>query len=180
MMLKALLVMLVALVAVILIIVGVGAMLPKSHVVSRSIALHQSPEAVFAAISNFKDAPLWRPNVQGVEMLPPEGGSARFRERSSDGVITYEVVESVAPGRMVTRIADPGLPFGGKWIYQIAPAAGGCRVNITERGEVYNPVFRFVSRYVLGQTRTVDTYLRNLGRHFGESPAVEDGKDAQS
>jgi len=179
-MLRMLLVVVVGLAGLIVIIVGVGAMLPKSHVVSRAITLHQSPEAVFAVISNFKDAPLWRPNVQGVEALPPEGNLVRFREKSSDGAITYEVVESVAPRRVVRRIADPGLPFGGRWIYEIVPVAGGCRVNITERGEVYNPVFRFVSRFVLGQTLTLDTYLRNLGRHFGENPAVEDGRDAQS
>ncbi len=179
-MLKMLLVVVVGLAGLIVIIVGVGAMLPKSPVVSRAITLHQNPEAVFAVISNFKDAPAWRPNVQSVEMLPPEGNLVRFREKSSDGVITYEVVESSGPGRLVTRIADAGLPFGGRWIYEIVPAGGGCRVNITERGEVYNPVFRFVSRFVLGQTRTLDTYLGNLGRHFGENPAVEDGRDAQS
>jgi hypothetical protein len=179
-MLKALLVVLVALVAIIVIMVGIGAMLPKSHVVSRTITLHQSPDAVFATISNFKDVPTWRPEVQGVEALPPDGNLDRFREKSSDGVVTYEVVEAKAPSRLVTRIADPSLPFGGRWIYEIAPVPGGCRVDITERGEVYNPVFRFVSRFVLGQTRTLDKYLRDLGRHFGENPAVEYGRAAES
>jgi uncharacterized protein YndB with AHSA1/START domain len=180
MMLKALLVMLVALVVVILVIVGVGAMLPKSHVVARTITLHQSPEAVFAVMTDFKDAPTWRPDVQSVELLPPAGGAVRFREKSTDGIITYEVVESKTPSRLVTRIADPGLPFGGKWIYEIAPMPGGCRIDITERGEVYNPVFRFVSRFVLGQTRTLDNYLRHLGRRFGENAVAQDGNAAES
>ena len=179
MMLKALLVMLVALLVVILGIVGVGVMLPKAHVVARTITLHQTPEAVFAVMSDFKNAPTWRPDVQSVELLPPEGGAVRFREKSTNGVITYEVVESKAPGRLVTRIADPGLPFGGKWIYEISSEPGGCRVDITERGEVYNPVFRFVSRFVLGQTRTLDNYLRNLARHFGENAVALDGNAAE-
>jgi uncharacterized protein YndB with AHSA1/START domain len=179
-MLKMLLALLCALVGGILVMLGIGAMLPKSHVVSRAITLRQSPEAVFAVISNFKDAPTWRPDVRSIDLLPPEGDHVRFRENSNNGAITYEVLETTAPRRLVTQIADPGLPFGGSWILEIAPAPSGCRLNITERGEVYNPLFRFVSRFVLGQTRTVDTYLRNLARHFGESPAVEEGRGSVS
>ena len=55
---------------------------------------------------------------------------------------------------MVTRIADPHLPFGGTWTYEIAPTETGSTLTITEKGEVYNPVFRFVSRYLQGYTAT--------------------------
>jgi hypothetical protein len=41
-------------------------------------------------------------------------------------------------------------------------------VRITEEGEVYNPVFRFISRFVIGQTRTIETYLRDLGTATGQ------------
>jgi hypothetical protein len=41
-------------------------------------------------------------------------------------------------------------------------------VTITERGLVGNPIFRFVSRFVIGQTATMDSYLRALGKRFGE------------
>lgn len=179
-MLKMLLALLCALVGGILVMLGIGAMLPKSHVASRAITLRQSPEAVFAVISNFKNLPTWRPDVRSIDLLPPEGDHARFRENGSNGSITYEVLETMAPNRLVTRIADPALPFGGSWIFEIVPAPSGCHLNITERGEVYNPMFRFVSRFILGQTRTLDTYLRNLARHFGESPAVEEGRDSGS
>ena len=50
----------------------------------------------------------------------------------------------------------------------IAPSDdGGSVVTITERGSVYNPVFRFVSRFILGHTATMETYLRSLGHRFG-------------
>ena len=42
----------------------------------------------------------------------------------------------------------------------------GLRERITENGEVYNPLFRFVSRFVMGHTRTIDTYLGDVARHF--------------
>jgi hypothetical protein len=55
----------------------------------------------------------------------------------------------------------------------VSPETNGSRLNITERGEIYNPVFRFVSRFILGYTGTLDTYLKDVARKFGEnSPPV--------
>ena len=41
-------------------------------------------------------------------------------------------------------------------------------------GEIYNPVFRFMSRFVLGQTRTMGAYLRALGKATGQDVEVKD------
>ena len=83
------------------------------------------------------------------------------------------VVDIAPPPRhLVTRIADDGLPFGGRWEYRIEPdGAGGSNVTITEHGSVYNPLFRFVSRYIMGHTATIESYLRALGKRFGSEPA---------
>jgi hypothetical protein len=89
-----------------------------------------------------------------------------------------EIAELDPPTRMVTRIADKGLPFGGVWIFDISPTTDGCRLNITERGEIYNPVFRFVSRFLMGYHRTLDTYLRNVSRRFEETSLPQDGTAA--
>jgi hypothetical protein len=40
-------------------------------------------------------------------------------------------------------------------------------VTITEDGQIYNPVFRFVSRFVLGYESTMRGVLRDLGNHLG-------------
>ena len=66
------------------------------------------------------------------------------------------------PSLLVTRIADPKLPFGGTWTYRLAPAAGGTQVTITEDGEVYNPFFRFMSRFVFGYQATLNEFAKNL------------------
>jgi hypothetical protein len=63
------------------------------------------------------------------------------------------------------------LPFGGRWEFDITPAgADASRVTITERGWVSNPIFRFVSRYVMGHTASLEAYLRALGKQFGSEP----------
>jgi hypothetical protein len=61
-------------------------------------------------------------------------------------------------------IADSTLPFGGKWTYELTPSGTGTMLRITEDGEVYNPVFRFVSRFVMGHTATMDKYLADVGK----------------
>ena len=80
-----------------------------------------------------------------------------------------EVIEFLPPRRFSLRIADPKLPFGGTWTYELRTADGGTLVTITENGEIGNPVMRFLSRFVFGQTSTMEGYLRALGRKYGET-----------
>lgn len=174
-MLKILITLVVLLLASILVVVLVGYALPVNHVAARAIVLHQKPAEVFALISNFKDEPSWRSDVQQVEMLPDQDGHARFREKSANGSLTMLVLEATPPLRMVTQIDGKNLPFGGRWIFEIVPDAAGCRLNITERGEIYNPVFRFVSRFVIGYTGTLNSYLSSVARKFGEASNPTDG-----
>jgi hypothetical protein len=58
--------------------------------------------------------------------------------------------------------------IGGTWTHELTPDGSGTRLTITERGWVGNPIFRFVSRFVMGQTATIDSYLHALGKRFGE------------
>ncbi len=76
-------------------------------------------------------------------------------------------MESSPPRRLVTRIADPKLPFGGTWTYEIVSLERACTLTITEDGEVYNPLFRFVSRFVIGHTATIDRYLKSVTQKLG-------------
>lgn len=68
----------------------------------------------------------------------------------------------------MTRIADKDLPFGGTWTYEVNRLPSGATLKITENGEVYNVLFRFMSRFVFGHHATIETYLKYLGRKFRE------------
>jgi hypothetical protein len=163
------------LVGIVALVLVIGFLLPERHVRARVLALNRKPEDVFRLISDVQAAPSWRSGVQEVELLAPGDGHVRYREKGANGAVTLEVLESIAPRRMATRIADPSLPFGGIWIFDITAAADGCQLNITERGEIYNPAFRFMSKFVLGYHRTIDSYLRDVGRRFGEGATPEEG-----
>ena len=149
---------------------AIGAMLPRGHRATRKARFQQSPEAIYAAIAGPPD---WRSDLKGFGNLPDKGGRKQWWEESQGQKITFELVEDTPPSRRVTRIADQSLPFGGTWTLEIAPDAGGAALRITEDGEVYNVIFRFMSRYVFGQTGSIEKYLRDLGRKFGEQVEIE-------
>jgi uncharacterized protein YndB with AHSA1/START domain len=153
-------------VALVLLVVVIGYTLPQNHIATREITVAAPPAQVFALIATPSDYPKWRSDVDSVEVLPPEGGKDRFREIGSNGPLLMRVQEKVADSRMVMMIADTTLPFGGKWIYELAPSGSGTRLRITEDGEVYNPLFRFMSRFVFGHTATMEKYLSDVEKEF--------------
>jgi len=86
-----------------------------------------------------------------------------WREIDAHGnSVTYEAIEETPPFRLITRIADPHLPYGGMWVHEISPEPGGSMLQITENGEIYNPIYRFMSRFVFGYTATIDAAVQAL------------------
>ncbi|MEO8484213.1 MAG: SRPBCC family protein [Acidobacteriota bacterium] len=147
----------------------IGAMIPRDHVASRSATFRCPPGDLFAAAHDFASQPSWRRSLVAVDVLPSEDGRARFRERTARRSITYRVLDDVSPARLVFEIADTNLPFGGTWTLDFAPTrSGGTVVTITERGIIKPAVFRFLSRFVIGYTTSIDQYLLDLGRHLGQ------------
>jgi Polyketide cyclase / dehydrase and lipid transport len=142
----------------------IGWFLPVDHVASRSASFTRPPQDIHAAVSDVAAYPRWWSELSQVEMLPTTNGRVRFRQHTTSGPLVMEVVESVPPSRFVTRIDDPDQPFGGTWTFELAPEAGGTRLTITERGEVYDPLFRFLSRFVFGHTGTIDSFLAALSQ----------------
>jgi uncharacterized protein YndB with AHSA1/START domain len=163
------------LVLMILAVVAIGTFLPQQHVSTCAARFHQPPDAIWQAITEYSKFPEWRKDVTRVEVLPAVNGKPAWREFDNHGgSIPYEVMVMVPPRALVVRIADPKLPFGGTWTYEISSMRDGSSlVRITEAGEIYNPIFRVAARYLLGYSRTQEQYLRALGAKFGESVTIE-------
>ena len=158
--------------AVVAAVVGIGAMLPKAHVATRRARYKQPAEAIWAAITGAQD---WRSDISGYEVLAERDGHRVWRERDKHGQgILFEEVKAEPPHHLEVRIADPSLPFGGGWTYEITQVDGGSYLRVTENGEVYNPIFRFVSRFVMGHAATLEQYLTALGKKFGEQVTLEE------
>jgi hypothetical protein len=163
------------LVTIVVAVFAAGAMLPLGHVASRKLKLNQSPEAVWQVISNHSDDPKWRSDLKSVERLPDSNGHPAWQETYKDGMkLLLEDSEAVPPQKLVRRVRDSGNMFSGQWTFEITPAGPGSSVLIvTERGEVPNPFFRFVSRFIMGHTKSIEQYMTALAGKFGEKPEFE-------
>ena len=116
---------------------GFGSSLPVAHVASRSRKVPARPEIVWGLINDPVATKGW-------------AGDAKT-----------EIVEQDPPRLLVRQIVGE-TAFGGTWTFEIAPEGhDASTLTITERGELYNPLFRTVMR-LTGQTRGIDSYLAKL------------------
>lgn len=150
-----------------------GAMIPRDHVATRMALYHQPPEVIWRMITDVEGQVGWREGVTSVRRLPDENGMPGWVETSDFGELPIRVIQWDPPRRMVARIADDSLPFGGTWTYEVDPVEGGATLRLTESGFIKPALFRLLSRFVFGYTATMETYLESLGTQFGEevSPA---------
>lgn len=158
---------------VVLVTLIAGLLQSAKHSVTRSIDLKQTPEAVFSALDHPDDLPAWSSTVLKVERLPDSNGKPAARLTLAWGhmrMITTQL-ERTAPRRLVTSMAKEGGPVLGTWTYEITPKDGGCRVVLTETGEITNPFFRVLAR-LRGLDANITQTLRDLARKFGETPFV--------
>ena len=148
-----------------------GAMLPVRHHATRRARFRASPDALYAVLAGPPD---WRTGVKSFGIVS-EGPGPRtwWEEDNHRQKITFEQVEARPGQRLQVRIAQAGLPFGGTWTFDIAPADGGSELRVTEDGEVYNVIFRFMARFIFGYYGSIETYLRDLGAKFGQSVEIE-------
>ena len=128
--------LLLSLLAVLGVVSLIGYSLPASHEASRSAEFRQPPEAVFALIADPRSYDKWWDGAD----------------------VKTEVVERTPPSRLVTKIVDE-TQFGGTWTFDVVPIPGGSRLTITERGEIYNLVFRALAKYAFGYTGTIEKFL---------------------
>ena len=149
----------------------IGWRLPESHEATVEREYAAAPERVYQEIATPMEYPRWRSGVQKVEMLPAgDDRLERFKEYALGDEVTYVIEEKAPAQRFVTTIADKDLPYGGSWIFEMMPSPKGTLLRITEEGEVYNPFFRFVSRFIMGHTRGLETYHDDLEKRLSAPP----------
>ena len=158
-----------ALILLALVIAIVGWLLPVKHEASRSAEFARTPNEVYALVADYQNYATWWPDVARIEVLVDEPGKAKFREHLSDGPVVMSVVEQSSPSRFVTKVDDPSQPFGGTWTFEmVLLSEGRTRLTITERGEIYNPIFRVLARFVFGYTGTMESFLRAAGHALAD------------
>jgi Polyketide cyclase / dehydrase and lipid transport len=157
------------LVGLVLVMALIGLALPRDHVAARRTVLAKPPDEVWAALTDLGLQPGWRRGLSRID----QADAKRFTEHTGQGKIAYEVVEERPCELRITRIADDKLPFGGRWIYELAPEGAGTRLTITEDGFIKNPLFRFLAKTVFSMGATIEQLMTDLGKHLGAPSAIE-------
>lgn len=154
--------------ALVALILGLAAYYPVQHRASVAVVLSASPEQVWDRIRAFERIPEWRPGVVSVERLPAEpSASPTFRETNDYGTFDYRVVVDNGKDQLVTRIVDHP-DFGGTWTYRLEARGGEkTRLEITEEGEIYDPLFRVLGNLVFSLDSTLRDYTTALKASFG-------------
>ncbi|MBM3139451.1 MAG: hypothetical protein FJZ92_04350 [Chloroflexi bacterium] len=150
--------------------IAIGALLPRDHHVTRRIAIARPRAEVWARVADLERQPRWRRDLRSAIRVDDRDGHPTWVESGRE-TMTLETLEAEPPERLVRRIVPGGTPFGGRWTIALSDHDGVTEVAVTEDGEVYAPLFRFFSRFVLGYTRTIDGYLRMLAASFDERNA---------
>ncbi len=161
----------------ILFLVVLGLFQPIKHSVKRSMYLRQKPETVFSLLDNAAELPKWSSAIAKVEPLPDENGKkvARFTLKWGNRQMIMKQLECHAPTRLVSQMSQESGPVLGTWTYEITPEKEGCRISLTEDGELKNPTFRAVTK-LRGSDATINQTLNDLAKRFGESAEIAPGR----
>lgn len=158
-----------ALFSFVLLISAIGAMLPRAHAARVEALLPAPPARVAAMVRDVEAQPQWRRGVSAIEVIERRADGLRYIERQGRRPILFDFAETVPAARFVGTIADPKLPFGGTWTFELVPEGEGTRLRIEEDGEVRNPAFRFLAKFVFGHEATMRRYLADLERALGSA-----------
>ena len=130
--------------ALVAIVAAIGSMLPRNHMASRTLRVRHSPEEVWPVVT-------------------------RLMASSS---VPVDIIEQDPPRRLVSRVKETEKMFGGTWTVVCATVANGSTLTITEDGWVANPIFRVVSRFIVGHHATMDGILKNVAKTLGEEAVL--------
>jgi hypothetical protein len=145
----------------------IGRRLPVAHTAEVAREIAAPLDRVAALVRNVAEQPAWRPDVKRIEVTRGESadGEVRYVEHGGNGRIPFRFREVVPGVEFTSTIDSDQLPFGGTWTIRLsASGTEKTRVVIREDGEVRSALFRTMSRYVFGHTRTIAAYLSALER----------------
>jgi len=147
-----------------------GTSLPIDHTASCTLVSHRSPAQVRAIIADEPGSAKWRSDLSGVTA---RGGGMWVESSKSGFQTTYLIVLRHDGSITHTIVAQPDAAFAGSWTYSFAPQPGGrTSLTVVENGQIYNPVFRLLSRYMIGYTATMRRYLTDLSAALNEPAQV--------
>lgn len=78
--------------------------------------------------------------------------------------MTFLATRTEAPTRRDVQLDEPSASYGGTWIYELSPGPDPATttLRITENGFIKPPLYRFVMVRIMGPTRNLDEYMKDI------------------
>lgn len=146
-----------------------GMFISETYSVTVSHTYKAPVASVWHSITDVKNYPDWRTGVERVEIISDSADSLLWKEYyASTEPITFKATARRNSTQFVVTIVDENLPFGGSWTYRLEQLGTGMRLSITEDGQIYSPIYRFISRFIMGYTGTIRQYMDDLKQKTGK------------
>lgn len=163
---KWILIVVVALVVIAALIYLLGSLLPVKHQSMIESDLSTDPDKLWKILTTPADYKNWRSGIKELEVTDER----HWSELNTHGdKVNYRADWIEVNSKLTTHILNTNLPYGGHWEFSITKTNGGSHLRITENGEVYNPIFRFMSKYAFGHDATLRTYMADLQKKLTTS-----------
>jgi hypothetical protein len=146
------------LIVFIAIIYLIGSLMDVKHVASIKREFKKiSADEILSVITNYKEYASWR---SGLKELTVDSVNHWTEKNSHGDKVSYRLEMGDEKGKLITRILNKDLAYGGFW--EFTSIDDGCSIKIVENGEVYNPLFRFMAKYIFGHETTLKNYMNDL------------------
>ncbi|MFT7621777.1 MAG: hypothetical protein ACI9WU_000942 [Myxococcota bacterium] len=93
--------------------------------------------------------------------VPPEKLWRLVKDRAQWRDMTVETEEQDRPERLVLRMRDRKNQFSARWELDFEPLGGGTQLQITETGQVTNPIVRLL-QHSTGRDAFVISFMDGL------------------
>lgn len=162
---KILLIILIVIVVLVLAMYLWGKSLPLGHSASLSHTFKAPVDTIWNLVADRTTYSKWR-GVK-LEIL----NDTTWKEVIMGNMVLMEELERVENEKLVTLISkeNKNMGFGGSWTFEVKPDGDGTRLTITENGEVYNPIFRFLSKNVFGHTATQKQFYKQMDKYLSQN-----------
>lgn len=127
----------------------VGMLLPEKFSFDVEHRIDATPEVVWAALQDPEQYPVCAGQCRGVRMLEPGDAGPRWVEDLGQTEVTYQVVESEPPTRIVTEGVDSVVPLSYRSETTLEAVDGGTLVRMHVDGRIASgtwhvPLFRLI------------------------------------
>lgn len=157
-----------------LVLFGIGFMLPERYDEKVSVTFTSPPEKVWAAISDYETHPMTGTQRKSTQKQPDEGGLPVWVEDLGATKVTVRTLSATAPTYMRRSMVDAVVRMAVDCEFRIEPVNGGTRVVATSRtivptGDWRAPLFRVTLKMGGGEKGFRD-YWSSVAKTLGETP----------